>query len=359
MSLVVVVGGGPAGAAAACHLASAGQRVTLLERTARPESAVCGEFLSPAAQRHLAALGLDLADLGAQPIDRLRLVRGAHVVETALPFLAQSLPRRTLDAALRARAVELGAKLHMGATVRRWRPDGVLEVGGLGEMAAPVVFLGTGKHDLRGARRQLARAPQDWVGFKQHLVLAPAQSAALDRHVELVLLHDSYIGLQPSSAGRATLCLLAAAGRVRAAGGDWDGLREDLCRASPHLARRLEGAVAAGAPLAIARVPYGHVHVPAPDDPAGLFRLGDQIGVIPSFAGDGIAIALASAASASRAYLAAQARALRPRLAAAMAMQRIGGSAAGQALLMGAARMMPWSVRIAAGMLRAGQAPRS
>ena len=177
MSLLVV-GGGPAGAASACHLAAAGQRVTLLERSARPESAVCGEFISPAAQRHLAALGLDLVALGARPITGLRLVRGARVIETALPFLAQSLPRRTLDAALRTRAVQLGATLHMGAPVRRWRPDGVLEVGGLGELAAPVVFLGTGKHDLRGARRQLAHAPRDWVGFKQHLLLAPAQRAA-------------------------------------------------------------------------------------------------------------------------------------------------------------------------------------
>jgi flavin-dependent dehydrogenase len=46
------------------------------------------------------------------------------------------------------------------------------------------------------------------------------------------------------------------------------------------------------------------VHAPHPADPAGLFRLGDQVGVIPSFSGDGIAIALHSGRLAASVFLA-------------------------------------------------------
>ncbi|HZZ34550.1 MAG TPA: hypothetical protein VFE03_02400, partial [Caulobacteraceae bacterium] len=41
-------------------------------------------------------------------------------------------------------------------------------------------------------------------------------------------------------------------------------------------------------------------HRPTPADPPGLFRLGDQAAVIPSFCGDGMAIALHSGRLAAR-----------------------------------------------------------
>jgi hypothetical protein len=59
-------------------------------------------------------------------------------------------------------------------------------------------------------------------------------------------------------------------------------------------------------PLSIYGIPYGFVH--RQDTPARrLHRLGDQLAVIPSFCGDGIAIALHSAALAVDRYLTGQA----------------------------------------------------
>jgi flavin-dependent dehydrogenase len=71
------------------------------------------------------------------------------------------------------------------------------------------------------------------------------------------------------------------------------------------LARRLDGAVPAWPkPLSIFRVPYGFIH--RGPDITGVFRLGDQAAVIPSFCGDGMAIALHSARLAAAAIGAGQ-----------------------------------------------------
>ncbi|HET7030451.1 MAG TPA: FAD-dependent oxidoreductase, partial [Candidatus Limnocylindrales bacterium] len=55
---VVVVGGGPAGAATAIRVARAGAHVTLLERAPAWRWRACGVFTSPAAVAELRSLGL-------------------------------------------------------------------------------------------------------------------------------------------------------------------------------------------------------------------------------------------------------------------------------------------------------------
>ena len=55
---VIVVGGGPAGAATAWMLARAGIDVLLLERARFPRDKPCAEYVSPEASRILAELGV-------------------------------------------------------------------------------------------------------------------------------------------------------------------------------------------------------------------------------------------------------------------------------------------------------------
>ena len=75
----MIVGGGLAGASAACILADAGRPTLLIERDPEPRHKVCGEFLSIEAQTYLADLSLDLDRLGASRISRIRLAHGrAH-----------------------------------------------------------------------------------------------------------------------------------------------------------------------------------------------------------------------------------------------------------------------------------------
>ena len=55
---VIVIGGGPAGCAAAIGLSRLGYRVALCDQAKFPRDKVCGEFISPAADPILARLGV-------------------------------------------------------------------------------------------------------------------------------------------------------------------------------------------------------------------------------------------------------------------------------------------------------------
>lgn len=277
---VVIVGGGLAGAAAACALAAAGQRPLVIERHQAAHDKVCGEFLSVETVALLRRLGIEPLALGGTSIGQVRLIHGATVARAALPFAAIGLSRRVLDEALLARAAALGAVVERGRSV-----------GEVGEIAADTVFVAAGKHRLRG----VARPPGGGLaGFKQYYRLTRPQAAALGDAVELVLFRGGYAGLQQVEGGYANLCLV-----TKDAGGGLDA----AIAAAPHLVRRLAGAEPRLArPLAIANLPYGMVHRASPADAAGQYRLGDQWGMIPSFTGDGMALALTTALMAAAAW---------------------------------------------------------
>ena len=285
---VLIAGGGVAGAAAACLL---GPGCTLIERETGPHDKICGEFLSVEAAGYLRRLGVDPKALGAVAVDRVRLVHGDVVAEAPLPFPALGLSRRVLDEALLARAETLGATVVRGVSVKL--DCGVPTVPGLGRFGGHRLFLATGKYDLRGMRRVLTRAPEDLVGLKMYLRLGAAEAASLAGAVEVVLFEGGYAGLQAVEGDGVNLCLLVERTVFRSCGESWAGVQSMLEAQSAHLRRRLADAVTLlDRPLAVFRVPYGFVHRDMED---GVFRLGDQMAVIPSFSGDGVSMALHSA----------------------------------------------------------------
>lgn len=290
---VVVIGGGPAGSSAALWLAGAGVRVTLVERSDGPHDKVCGEFVGPGAQAYLRRLGVAVE---GPEIRTLRLSCAGRTVVSALPFVARAWSRRALDERLLAAAAAQGAEIRRGVAVRDLDPA-TLRVGlASGDSLSPrAVFLATGKHDLRGHTRDAAiRA--DHVGLKIVLGGAPEPGA-----IDLLVFPGGYAGYLPLGGGRATLCVAITAERYRGLGRSWPRLMAFLAQAAPAWRDLLAGAEPLWPqPLAVAKQPYGFVARP---EVAPIFRIGDQAAVVPSFAGEGIGLALASAHLAAQAYL--------------------------------------------------------
>jgi len=303
----VIVGGGLAGAAAACVLAQAGRSPLLIEREASAKHKVCGEFLSIEAQAYLADLGIGLDSLGASYIASVRLISGRRAAEADLPFIARGVSRISLDEALLHLASSYGTRIVRGSAVRTISFDqqGIrAHADELHDLRARTLLLATGKHDVRGAKRLTSGTTDDLIGFKTHYCLTERQRSVLDGRIEVILFSDGYAGLQMIEDGTANLCLVVKQRRFKELGKSWPGLLHAIGDEVPALRDRLEGAVPLfERPLSISHVPYGFVHMSHPAEPQGLFRIGDQVGVIPSYTGGGMAIALHSGYLAASTYL--------------------------------------------------------
>ena len=296
----IVIGAGPAGSAAAIGLARAGAKTLLLERARETGDALCGGFLSWRSLARLDALGIDRTLLGGQRVARVRLFAGRRSSETALPDLAMGVSRRRLDSILQAAAEQAGAALERG--VHATLIDGAsVQTRDSAMLSAPALFLSAGKHGFRGFAREPAAWQQDdpVMGLRLRL----PRHAALDRligdAVELHLFDRGYAGLVRQEDGSANLCLAAHKSRLDEAEGDPAALIRTLGDAHPRLGERLAYVDWSRGIDAIGHVPYGwRTH----DTAAGLFRLGDQAGVIPSLAGEGMGLAFASAERAVAAW---------------------------------------------------------
>ena len=100
----------------------------------------------------------------------------------------------------------------------------------------------------------------------------------------------------------ANLCLVVRRGQLRKLGG-WTELLASILADNLHIKKRLQNAKPLWErPLAISSIPYGYLA----GRPFSLWCVGDQAAVIPSFTGDGMSIALHSAALATEMYLAGE-----------------------------------------------------
>lgn len=296
MSGPLIVGAGPAGCAAAIVLARAGAAPLLIDRDAAVRDPLCGGFLSWRTVESLHALGIDPAALGAHRVERVALFAGDRHAQAALPAPAFGLSRHALDTAMRAAALAQRARLEID-TVRSI--EGTRAIGRLGQREGDGLFLATGKHDLHALSRP-RRARDPALGLRLRLPPSPLRVRLLAGRIELHLFAGGYAGIVLQEDGSANVCLAIRKSRLTSCGGDPAALLGELVAQHPHLAQRL-GDDWPGAPRdSIGAVPYGWI---ARDTVPGLFRLGDQAAVIPSLAGEGIAIALASAQAAAAAWL--------------------------------------------------------
>ncbi len=116
---LLIIGGGPAGAATAIRAAQGGASVRVFEKAEKGRDKVCGDGLTPRAVSALADLDVDLAD--AHQIAGLRMIAGKTQRELPWPDNGRFAPhgavwpRRRLDERLISLAGEAGAELEFNA----------------------------------------------------------------------------------------------------------------------------------------------------------------------------------------------------------------------------------------------------
>jgi flavin-dependent dehydrogenase len=293
----LILGGGPAGSAAAITLGSDGAQPLIVERQRVIGNALCGGFLSWRTLQQLDRLGINTGELRGHAIDHVRIFAGKAMARARLPAAAVGLSRHRLDTIMLDHAAAAGATLEI-ATVRN--VEGPSVVTDWGNIESDDIFLATGKYDVRGEARPKSGGDDPTLGLRVRIGPNPRLTALLGSSIELHMFDRGYAGLLLQEDGCANLCMAVRKSRLAEAGGKPGVLLAELAAANPALADRLAWLDGGSEPDAIASVPYGWR---ALDTRPGLFRIGDQAAVIPSLAGEGIGIAIASGVAAAKAWI--------------------------------------------------------
>ena len=275
---VTLVGGGLAGLTLGIGLRQRGVPVELFDAGAYPRHRVCGEFISGHGLDVLAKLGLAGAvrASGAQDAVTAQFHAGATAgTVQRLPKAALCISRFTLDALLARRFASIGGELHCGG---RWRGDAAGE--GVGEGVV-----------LASGRRAAPKVGGwKWFGLKAH-----ARGVRLAAELEMHLTTEGYVGLCRVEDGCVNVCgLFRRRGDETELAPDWkerlSGEPDSILRERLDRADWVEESFSAVAGLDLR---------PRHPDPAdATCRVGDALTMIPPFTGNGMSMALESAAFA-------------------------------------------------------------
>jgi flavin-dependent dehydrogenase len=335
---VVIVGGGLAGCALAVALARVGIEVTVLERQPAWRWRAGGVFSSPITVEALRRVGVREPDIArvARPIPAMRLeTRGGAVVRLTYGTEdggppAVGFDRSSLDPALGALAAEAGATMRRGVAVEAVALDGGRPIlttrgpEGFGTLRCRVAVGADGAHSVVARAAGVARPTRlpARVGLSYH-VADPRPDGSHD--ARLLVFEGGYVGIAPVPGRRVNIgIVLGPAWRDRLARDGASAVADAVIAAVPpaeddpaawHDAERCD-------PLAGAAPLGGRVTRRAG---AGWFLVGDAVGFLDPFTGEGLHRALVStelAAAAIRAALAIPERADRAAGAYDRAMRR-------------------------------------
>ena len=323
----VIVGAGPAGSTAAILLARAGWSVALVERQIFPRRKVCGECIAASNLPLLAALGVaDAFDAQAgAELRRVTLLHGDSAVTAALPAAAheryawgRALGRERLDTLLLEQARAAGASVLQPWSVQaiQGRPGAwhcelrAQESAALQRLRAPLLIDAHGAWEALPSRRSrghLQRSAADLFAFKANF----SGAAHASDSISVLALDGGYGGMVVAGGGgdgASTLTLACCIRRDRlsalrsAAPGQRAGdvVQAWLLRECGGVGQALSRATREGQWLAAGPIDPG-LRIGRSDE---VFCIGNAAGEAHPILGEGISMALQSAALLCRHLLA-------------------------------------------------------
>ncbi|MBI3974789.1 MAG: NAD(P)/FAD-dependent oxidoreductase [Armatimonadetes bacterium] len=296
---VVIVGGGPAGAATAAALARRGREVLVLERATFPRDKLCGDFIHP-----LGVAALDRLGVLDEIRPRARALRGMMIVSPAgrevfAPFpagIGLSVSRAVLDDLLLRAAWRAGAVVKTGRVVRRVlrRGDRWRITTEEGEVAARVLI---GADGLRSTVAQAAglRGGPPRRG-RYAIGLRVRGLGTYEGFAEMHLARGAYCGVSAFPDGQANVTAVLPKATV--------ALRRDVLAQGPTRASMLT--LLASFPSLVSRLrpadPIGRARAIGPLAPAagpvvgdGVLLVGDAAWFTDPLTGQGVSLALTGA----------------------------------------------------------------
>ncbi len=189
---LLIIGGGPAGAASAIRAARAGAKVIVFEKGQHGRDKVCGDGLTPRAVAALDELKVDLGDI--HRIDGLRMIAGKKRRQLNWPSTGRFpshgavVPRRRLDAALIDAAVDAGADVRFGTEALPVLDDNGRVTGiqiGAQIISAPMTVIATGAPGTASRMVGADRDPNEPFGLAIRAYVESPRHA--DRYLEASL----------------------------------------------------------------------------------------------------------------------------------------------------------------------------
>ena len=265
---VQILGGGPAGSAAAIAALSATHSVHIFEKSAFPRHKVCGEFLSGEIAPLLQSFGLwqDFVLLGPALITRMILHFGTRVSQCQLPEKAYGLSRYEFDRLLFDKAVSQGAT----TSRQRLTPEG-FAAEGASKKGGKVLAIG---------RKAVTSTGNRLFGFKAHFK-GPVNDA-----VEMFFFRRCYVGVSAIENGMTNICGIAPEGVLRA----YDFNMDDLLTAWPPLASRTRPLSRVSRWFSVGPLVFSRLWDRSPG--RDIYLAGDSLGFIDPFTGLGLVTAV-------------------------------------------------------------------
>lgn len=295
---LAVIGGGPAGCAAAILASRNGAKVLLLERGRFPRHKVCGEFVSAESLGLLKELLTnDLRNLisVAPSISQTRVFLDGRVLRAGITPAAAGITRFDLDSALWKGCEAAGVECHSETTVRAIDKSDLFQVATEGSATsgqlfrAKVVINATGRWSNFSSPATRGRLNRErWIGIKAHF-----REPAVSSSVDLYFFDGGYCGVQPvsvpenGSGTRVNACAM-----VRA---DVASTMPDVLQQHPELRSRGRSWQPLIDPVSTSPLVF---HEPEPLQNS-MLQVGDAAAFVDPFVGDGISLALRSGALAA------------------------------------------------------------